>query len=282
MGGAPVKHVVALLLALGLLIASAPTALACYGAAAMAMGGAYTSVANGVLAVYWNQAGLAFTPGRGEVSLTQSAPLDYLNYNAFYGAAVKVNDRLGLGFGHTVLAPWAGNERWNTFAAGLKLTDDLAVGGAFRLLDGTDPDTGSYYTSQGFDLSAQYHREIASGTLLNLGLLVQDVGGPSATNLYWQNIRPAISLETDKLTLAFDVYDAAEIRYALRSEYNFLQHQVGMEYRPLGREGGLALRGGFYHDVLTFGAGLRLAESFVDFMAMPEWEAIQVTAGVRF
>lgn len=284
------KKAHSLVLALMLAVAGASGVHACYGAAALGMGGAYTSLATGALAVYWNQAGLAFTPARGEVSFTETTPLDVLNYNSFTGVAVKVTDRLGLGFGHTQLAPEYGNERWNTFAAGLKLTGELAIGGAFRLVDGEDPNSGSYYASEGFDLSAQYRKEIATGTLLNLGVLVQDVGGPSAANPYLQNVRPALSLETDRLTLAFDLYDAGELRYAMAGELNYLDHQVGVEYRPWGKAGGLALRGGVYHErwgnfawpILTWGAGLQRGGYFVDFVSIPEWGAAQATAGIRF
>lgn len=258
---------------------AAPPALACYGAAALGMGGAYTSLATGVLATYWNQAGLAFTPGQGEASATVTTPKDYSNYNSFVGVAIKPTERLGLGFGQTKLAYWANGETWNTFAAGYKVTDRLAVGGAFRTVNGvnagdTDP---MPYPNRGVDLSAQYH----AGPL-HLGLLVQDLGGPSATNPYWQNVRPSVSLETDQLTLGFDVYDAEQIKYTLRGEHSAVTHQVGLEYRPFGKDGPLALRGGFYQDYLTYGGGVKLRGGFADVVFLPEWEIVQVTAGVRF
>ncbi|MDI6871183.1 MAG: hypothetical protein QME79_07475 [Bacillota bacterium] len=278
------------LLTILFLVGTTLPALACYGAAAMGMGGAYTSLATGVLAIYWNQAGLAFTEELGEASVTVTTPEDYTNYNSFLGAAVKPNERLGLGFGQTKLAPWAGNETWNTFAAGVRLNDQWAVGGAYREIAGVDPETPNRYRSSGFDLSAQYR----SG-MVNLGLLVQDVGGPSESNIYRQNIRPSISLETDKLTLAIDIYDASQLKYALGSEYGDNAHQVGLEYRPFGKEGSLALRAGFYHDmpydppiafvhhdVLTLGAGVKVENGFADLAVIPEWMVVQVTAGVRF
>jgi hypothetical protein len=253
---------------------------ACYGAAAMGLGGAYTSLAEGVLAVYWNQAGLAFTEGRGEVALTLSTPADNINYNSFTGVAVKPAERLGLGFGQTRLASWAGGETWNTVAVGYRLSERWAVGGAYRQVAGKDPHWPYRpYANDGFDLSAQYR-----AGLLNFGLLAQDVGGPSATNPYWQNVRPSVSLQTEQVTLAFDVYNAEEIKYAVRNEYNRLTHQVGLEYRPFGQAGPLALRGGFYHGALMYGFGLKHRTVFLDVAAMPDpkWPAVQITGGVRF
>lgn len=252
-------------------------ALACYGAAAMGMGGAYTSLAKGVLAIYWNQAGLAFTEGRGEASATITTPEDYINYNSFVGAAVRLEPRIGLGFGQTQLAPWAGDEVWNTVALGVKLSDRLAVGGAYRTVEGRDPDYGIPYDSAGVDFSAQYH-----AGQLNLGLLVQDVGGPNETDYYWQNIRPSISLETDKVTLGFDLYNAAELKYFLQNEPNDLEYQLGLELRPQGKAGPFALRAGIYHDVVTYGGGIKVKNFFADVVAMPEWEVVQFTGGIRF
>lgn len=257
-------------------------ALACYGAEAMGMGGAYTSLARGVLAIYWNQAGLAFTDGLGEASLTVTTPEDSTNYNSFMGVAVKVEDRLGVGFGRTSLAPWAGDERWNTFGAGYRVAENFAVGGALRTLEGKDPQSGLSYDSTGIDFSALYRAKPAQGVGVNLGLLVQDVGGPNRTDLYWQNIRPAISMETDRLTIGFDVYDLGELPKKLDGEPNLMSHQVGLEYRPLGKRGNLALRTGIYQDLVTYGGGVKVQNLFVDLMMIPEWDVVQVTGGIRF
>lgn len=254
--------------------------LACYGGAAMGIGGAFTSLADGVLAIYWNQAGLAFTPGRGEVSKTVTTPQDNTNYNSFVGVAVKVTDRLGLGFGETKTAPWANDEQWDTLAVGYRLTDRLAVGGALRKVHGVDFYSRLPYDETAFDLSAQYR-----AGLLNFGLLVQDAGGPNATNSYMQNIRPAVSFQTDKLTLAFDVYDAESLTTVARNEYSpYLDHQVGLEYRPWGKEGPLALRGGFYQSYLMYGVGLKAKNAFLDVTWMPDplYPAVQLTGGFRF
>ncbi|MGE5553479.1 MAG: hypothetical protein ACM3XZ_06100 [Betaproteobacteria bacterium] len=259
-------------LALSLSLFLPAQVLACYGAAALGMGGAYTSVAKGVLAIYWNQAGLAFTDGQGEASLTVSSPPGYTNYQSFAGIAAATQEGLGIGFGQTEAEQLWGHETWNTFAVGVRLADEFAVGGALRQVEGTARGTSLPYTSTGMDFSAQYRGRLGEDRCLNLGLLVQDVGGPSDTNLYGQNIRPSISLETDKVTLGFDLYNAAELE----------AYQLGLEVRPQGKQGPFALRSGVYHDVVTVGGGIKVKDLFVDVVAMPEWEVVQFTGGVRF
>lgn len=267
----------------------APLAEACYGGAAMGMGGAYTALADGVLAVYWNQAGLVFTPGRGEASTTLTFPKDSLNYNAFHGAAVKLTDHLAVGAGRTdvytsSLWDFYGVERretWDTLAVGLKLSDELAIGGAYRKVSGRVLDDGTPFESEGVDLSAQYR----SGPL-RLGLLIQDVNQDTETGLYprtWmRNVRPALAVELDKLTVAMDVYDAEELRYALRGDYGYYAHQAGLEYRPYGKEGPLALRAGFYQEIIQLGLGVKTGRLFADVAWFPESEILHLTGGVRF
>lgn len=270
-----------LFLAVVMVVALAPAAMACYGAAAIGQGGAYTSHAQGVLAIYWDQAGLAFTDGRGEVSATYTSPQDYINYNAFNGVAVKLGDRWGFGFGQTQTAPWAGGETWNTVAAGYKVTDNIAVGGAIRSVHGQDE--WGEYDSTGIDLSAQGRFALTDSTKLNVGFLYQDANGGSEANPWMEkNFRPSVSMETDKLTLGVDLYDFNALSKELEGEPTYFNHQVGIEYRPMGRDGDYALRAGIYQDTVTYGAGLKMGNLFGDLVVIPEWEVVQMTAGMRF
>lgn len=278
----------------GLAVGTALPAQACYGGAAMGMGGAYTSLAEGVLAVYWNQAGLAFTEGRGEVSTTVSIPRDWINYNGFHGAAVKINDRIGIGYGRTeVFDDWTSVTRrstWDTLAAGVKLTESLAVGAAYRQTSGRVLEDGTSFHSTALDLSAQYR----NGPV-RLGLLLQDFNEPTESGAFpvtWmRNIRPSVAVELEKLTVAIDIYNAEELKTALQGTYGDYVHQAGLEYRPFGKEGPLALRAGFYHEwvladvydnLLTLGAGFKTEGLVLDVAWIPEWGVTQVTAGVRF
>lgn len=244
-------------------------ALACYGGQAMGMGGAFTSIAEGTQAIYWNQAGLAFGPV-AEVSTTFSSPQDKINYNSFNAVAIHLLS-VGVGFGQTKLAPWAGGETWNTIGVGYQLTPNLAIGGAYRQVSGED-EYGKY-ESTGVDFSAQ----LRAGHL-RAGVLVQDANGGSPQNPWMvKNVRPAIGLDYDKVTVAMDGYhvnaeDSADI-----------QNQVGIEYRPWGKEGPLALRAGIYHEQKTYGVGVKLKNGvFVDATAIPSWEVVHVTGGWRF
>lgn len=215
-----------------LVILSNTAVFACYGAAAFGMGGAYTAVADDTLAIYWNQAGLAFADSDYGASFTLTTPEDQTNYNSFTAAYAKYGN-VTYGVGMTRLAPWAGNETWLTLAAGYPINENWAIGGAVRSVTGTEPYD---YESQGFDLSAQYRKDI-----YRFGLLVQDVGGPSDTNMYWQNVRPSVAIETDKVTMAIDIYMANNLDDVIMGKDEYYSNQAGIEYRSQGKESPLCL-----------------------------------------
>ena len=268
---------ITILLVWGLLLAfSSGSVFACYGAEALGMGGAYTALADGALAVYWNQAGLAFTDSTVEASHTVSMPQDMINYNHF-AAGMYRKRKVGVGFGYTALAPWARDERWQTFGLGYRINENWAVGGAYRQVQGVYESFP--YDSTGLDLSLMYRKDS-----LRLGLLMQDINGPSETNIYMKNIRPSVALETDKLTVGVDVYLANNLSEVFRGNPEYYQHQAGVEVRPWGKEGVLALRGGFYHGQVTAGVGLKNLKNgfFLDLVNIPGWEVTQMTAGIRF
>lgn len=249
--------------------------LACYGGRAIGMGGAFTSIADGTLAIYWNQAGLAFTdikaPTATEISYTYTSPEGGINYNNTFSAGMLRYGRLAFGYGETQLADWAGGELWRTFALGLRMTEHLAVGGSIREV------SSAYDVSTGYDLSLQYRQGI-----YRFGLLYQDINGGSAQNPYLANFRPSVGLETDRLTMAIDIYMANNLDNVFSGEKGYYNHQTGIEYRPFGRDGFLALRGGFYHGAIVAGVGLKFNEVFADTVWIPEQEVIQTSIGLRF
>lgn len=266
------KKTWSLLVVMSLVLGCSGSVLACYGAAALGMGGAYTAVADGVLAIYWNQAGLAFTEADYEFSATYSSPQNRINYNSFTGGMSRVNDQLTIGYGVTTLG--YGLQDWYTLAFGYKIDESLAIGGAYRQVNSSlvldDVGTGAMgfvdKQTTGLDLSAQYRVDN-----LRFGFLFQDVNGESDDNPYIKNFRPSVAYVTDKFTVAFDIYAA--------NNKNYRDYLLGGEYYV---DENWTVRGGIYKDTTMFGCGYKCAGYFADVVFIPDWDVTQLTIGVRF
>ncbi|GEM_PF-4044711 len=266
------KKTLNLLVAISMVLGLSGSALACYGAEALGMGGAYTAIADGVLAIYWNQAGLAFSEHDFEFSGTYSTPQNDVNYNSFTGGISRVNDQLTVGYGVTTL--YYGLQDWHTLAFGYKIDENLAVGGAYRKVNWAvsvvDLVTGDVVMlddqTTGLDLSAQYRKDN-----LRFGFLFQDINGENENNPYLKNFRPSVAYVTDKFTVAFDVYAA--------NHKDHRDFQFGGEYYI---DDNWTIRGGFYQETAMFGGGYECDGYFVDAVFIPDWEVTQLTIGLHF
>lgn len=223
----------------------------------MAMGGAYVAQAEGTLAIYWNPAGLAFSGTRGDVSLTQTSPLEVINYSRFMGLSFT-NDQAGWGLGKTELAKWHPVEDWVQFSMGFRIDENNALGITYRQEDWRNGES-----SISWDWGWQYR----SGPIA-LGLLIQDASQA------WANIRPGIAYHFSKATVALSLYDVGD----RNGEFGAM---VGIEYRPWEF---LALRIGEYLGSQTLGVGFAWKNARIDWAYLGEelGKAHHITVSYRF
>lgn len=142
------------------------------GARAVGMGGAYTAISNDIYSVYWNPAGIANSPGNGEVAFNHAEWLADISYD-FAAASINFTDFGTLFFSMTQLGvpedkvrtyefPEGDGRVWDAsslaFGAGFarKLTDKFAIGFQFKYLreqiwnstaSGVAVDLGTWYES---------------------------------------------------------------------------------------------------------------------------------------
>jgi len=253
---------------------------ACVGARALAMGGAFTGLADDVSATYWNPAALVYLDGKDLTWMHTANNRDSINYQDYlaYAAPLGEKSAIGLSYIRYQMVPslemygdsvsW--DQSWYWISYGVKAGKRTAIGANIKFIDddlavtenGVPLDV-SADTDMAFDLALYHH---ASDTV-TLGLLVQNVNEPDTTieevgfevaSATWvRNYRPGIAVRVPEsnVIVAAEVYDAlddADAR-ALR---------VGLEKKfPEKR---FALRAGRYAggDVsgLTLGAGVWSAD----------------------
>jgi len=243
------------------------------GARALAMGGAFTGLADDVTATYWNPAALVdldtnrltYMRGPGEQLGTQN----YLAFAFQYGERSAV----GLSYLDTQLMPdlhtaqmsasWAQHWYWLSYA--LKASNNTYIRANLRrvndLLDVTldgSPTGISADTDSGVDLALYHH----AGDRVTVGLLAQNINRPSTRVRFrevnygeaecFANYRPGIAVRIQEGTIvSAELYDALN-----RGDSRALR--LGIE-RTFPDER-LALRAGRYAagrvSALTFGAGV--------------------------
>lgn len=230
---------------------------ACYGGEPLGIGGAYVAQAEGALSIYWNPAGLSFSDVGGDLSVTQTSPINAINYNRFTGVAF-LSGEAGWGLGVTELAPWHLVDRWLQFSMGFRLDEKNAVGVTYRRetwKNGESPIN--------WDIGWQYR----AGPLA-AGVMIQDVSAK------WANIRPGISYSFSKFTVALNLYDVDNRNDAFGT-------MVGVEFRPWDF---LSLRAGEYLGNRTLGIGLAWKSLRIDWVYLGEdlGDAQHITVGYRF
>lgn len=196
-------------------------AFACFGGRPMAMGGAFSGLADDVHAVYWNPAGL------GQIKEKQAAyagafPGSRDNYNhddflAFvFPLANKEDDfgTLGIWFANSGFKKptFKETELWYALSYGKQINDNLFVGisGKYE----------TYSKKNGIGEDSDSLGTISLGFLykidkLSFGVFIQDMN-KAARQVFNQtyrhvvNVRPGMAYQLDEKTLiTMDVYDAA-------------------------------------------------------------------------
>lgn len=161
------------------------------GSRAVALGNAYTALADDITAVYWNPAGLAFMEQKESFFTYVDMPLDVSL--TFVGAGAPVFDGQGtmagfvevLNFGEleqtTVMSPNGTGIMWDSFsfAAGMSyahnFSDRFAAGFTLKgIHESIANQTGSAFA---MDFGSNYHTTI-NGKTVRLAFMVQNMGTP--------------------------------------------------------------------------------------------------------
>lgn len=272
-----------------LLLALAGMGSACVGARALAMGGAFTGLADDVSATYWNPAALVYLDGNYATWMRTANNRESTNYQDYFAYAAPLDEKSAIGLSYIAykmipsLEMSGGNsiswdESWIWLSYGVEVAEGTALGVNVRFIDddlnitaGGVPLPVSADTDLGFDLALYHH---ASETV-TLGLLVQDVNEPEVSlsgggetvpfAQHGRNYRPglAVRLPDQNIIVSAEIYDATD-------DADMRALRVGVEKKfPENR---FALRAGRYAageaSGLTLGAGVWNDQGSLDVVYM--------------
>lgn len=256
-----------LLLVIVALAVIASQAYACVGARPLAMGGAFTGLADDVNTTYWNPAGLTQLTGQHATWMHTTTNRDEINYQDYfaYTSSIK-NSKMSFGVSiikdNVSLGAVTDNQTWIWASTGYKISDKISVGLNIR---GIQDSPKGYSTDMALDLGGLYK----INDKWTAGLLIQDfneakihANGLSIAK-HMQNWRPGASYRLDENTVfsaeLYDLFDNGSAR-ALR---------LGGERKLVN---GWAVRAGLYgagnSSCFTFGAGKSLERGSVDLAVM--------------
>jgi hypothetical protein len=234
------------------------------GARPAGMGGAYTAVADGALAAYWNPAGLTSVE-EGEVVLSHFSWFQDITLE--HGTvAYNVNDKTIVALSATYLD----YGRIEALSVGYQARDDLAVGLTGKIINQKLDDISG--TSYAIDLGATYMRGdfTVAAVLANFGknMMFESVEENlplcvrfgAAARLWKQAILASVDMEKE-------IYGGTVIRqgfefnrdgqYFVRTGYTYYPSQ---DYRNFGT--GVTLGAGVRLNQLEFDYALSLAEQY--------------------
>lgn len=283
-----------LLLSLVIVLLSFSQSIACVGARSLAMGGAFTGVADDTQATYWNPAGLA-KASPGLYTMHNLNHRKEFNYDDYIGLSSKYR-QFGLGFEYIkkstqtkswILIPGNGiqlgeiNEdaSWLQIGAAYAFRF-LSFGANVRYMEKTyDVVVPSLKISEddsamGFDLGCltEFGPSRKQGTrkMFSAGILIQDLNKPELLDRkYIANIRPGLGFRPlDNILLSLEIYDASQ------QAFPEPQIRIGFEWefsKPYLIED-VALRGGIYHlnedDLRAFTGGLGYLKPVSDHISL--------------
>ncbi|MGA1791170.1 MAG: hypothetical protein ACMUIM_06770 [bacterium] len=262
-----------LVLSLVIVLFSFSQTIACVGARALAMGGAFTGVADDTQATYWNPAGLA-KASPGLYTMHNLNHRKEFNYDDYIGLSYSYR-QLGVGFEYIkkstqtknwILIPGYGIQlgEINEDASWLQIGSAYAFrfvsfGANVRYLEQTYEVSCDLVapalnireddSAMGFDLGCltEFGPSRKQGTrkMFSAGVLIQDLNEPDLLGQkYITNTRPGLGFRPlDNVLLSLEIYDAAQ------EYFQEPQIRIGFEWEfstPYFIED-LALRGGVYH-----------------------------------
>lgn len=196
-------------------------AFACFGARPMAMGGAFTGLADDVHAVYWNPAGLGQIKEK-QAAYTGASPdsRDNYNHDDFLALVIPLANKeddlgtLGIWFANSGFdqPTFKETEHWYALSYGKQINDNLFLGisgkyETYEKKNGVGTDSDSLGT---ISLSFLYKVD-----KLSFGVFIQDMNKAARqvfdqTYRYIVNVRPGIAYQLGEKTLiTMDMYDAA-------------------------------------------------------------------------
>jgi len=275
-------------LAAVLLVTLAGMGSACVGARALAMGGAFTGLADDVSATYWNPAALVYLDGKYATWMHTANNRGSINYQDYLAYAQPLDEESAIGLSYMgykmmpsleingLSASW--DQRWKWFSYGVKVARNTALGANVKFIDddlkialGGVQLPISADTDMALDL-ALYHK---AGDTVTVGLLVQNANDPETrisvpgvslpVGKWGRNYRPGVAVRVpdQNIIVSGEVYDATD-------DGGMRALRVGVEKRfPESR---FALRAGRYAagkaSGLTLGAGVWNEQGSLDIAYM--------------
>lgn len=210
------------------------------GAKAMALGGAFVSLANDVSALYWNPGSLPKLQNNAAM-FTHTYWFASINHD-FVGVVLKISDQYAVGFSYTsltmgdmkvrtVIYPEGTGELFSAgnfslgISFGMSLTEDFSIGFTGKYIGENIWHMSA--SSIAFDIGLLYNTPVKN---LQLGMSVSNIGGgmkfSGEDNFIYYTYNPDKHGNSDK------VY--AELKM---DEWNLpLIYRVGLSFKPLDTE----------------------------------------------
>jgi hypothetical protein len=197
----------------GLVLAAAGAASACVGARPLAMGGAFTGLADDANATYWNPAGLIQLHRTTTTFMHTSSNRDEINYQDYVGVVVPVRGTAAVGASWVkhdlvISATEVDEEDWYWLSLAYQVDPQVSIGLNIKSISSSISDLD---TETGFDLGLLAKID----SKWTAGLLVQDVNEPAITDsgseigIWKRNWRPGFSYRPDGGSVAtVELYDA--------------------------------------------------------------------------
>lgn len=238
------------ILAFCLVLASA--ASACVGVRPLAMGGAFTGLADTADATYWNPAGLVQLESASGTFMHTLTNRDKINYQDFlsYATPMKNNRAIAVSWISYKLS-MDDDQDWLWVSAAQKINETTSIGINVKSINDS---LAGVDTDMAIDLAI--HKKISDKW--SVGLLIQNANEPKTTiegigSLKWvRNWRPGIAFRPDETSVfTADIYD-------LMDDGDAQSLRIGYE-KIL--QNGIAVRAGYYGlgmddaSALTFGVG---------------------------
>lgn len=187
------------------------------GARSIAMGGAYTAIANEPTAIFYNPAGLGFFSDQPLVNSSVSA-LGYGRTHSSIAWAQEVYPNLGVGFGvnsfhsgeftsrdaNGLPLGTVSNHQYTLVASGAYRLESYSLGVSLKYLSNNLRGTNSFANGYALDIGTKFNVL----DLFSVGVAVQNLGGM----MFWNNIEEDIEL------VPYSIRSGIAMEYGLNEE----------------------------------------------------------------